>query len=215
GSPTVFRIVVAEDELKLLHAFLRNGGANTVDGVVDSVGAIYADHVGTGASAVDVEAGIRCGANGGRDVASGLRIGEREIDVVAAVDGEIVDAALLDGLRDFGLGGLDRSGFGGHGDCLLDAPELHGGIEFGVFADGECDGRGFEVGEVAGAVDFELVNAGRDTDEAVIARVIGNCGALGAGGFAGECELGAVNGKPLRVHYGARKRGRIDLRGRR
>jgi hypothetical protein len=41
----------------------------------------------------------------GRIVADDLRIGEREVDVVAAVDRQIVDAALADGVG----GGAARS----------------------------------------------------------------------------------------------------------
>src|SRR4029077_9198200 len=54
----IFRVVIAEDELEFLDGFLRNGRADAVDGIVNRVGAIDADHVGAGARAVDVEAAV-------------------------------------------------------------------------------------------------------------------------------------------------------------
>src|SRR5262249_40448965 len=134
GGAAVLRVVVAEDELKFLHAFLRDRGANAVDGVVDGVGAINTDHVAACTRAADAEAGVGSGTDGGRDVAGGLRVSESEVYIVAAVDGEIVDATLLDGLRDFSLGRLDGGSFGRHRDSLLHAAEFEMRVEQSVFA---------------------------------------------------------------------------------
>src|SRR5713226_9374873 len=139
GGAPVFRVVVAQNELKFLHRFLGNSGADAVDGIVDGVGAIDADHVGAGARAVDVEAAIGSGADGGGDVASGLLVDEREIDVAASVNGEVLDAALLDGLGDFCLGSFDGGGFGGDGYRLDYALEIEAGINGGVLSDGHDD----------------------------------------------------------------------------
>ncbi len=97
--------------LKLLYALLREGRANGVDGVVDGVCTVDTDGGSTGACAADAQAAVRSGADGGRHVARGLGIRQREIDITPAVDGEIVDAALPNGLRDVGFGGLEGRRF--------------------------------------------------------------------------------------------------------
>jgi len=53
--------VVAEDQLEFLDSFLGNGGADAVDGVIDGVGAVDADHVGARARTTDAQAAIRAG----------------------------------------------------------------------------------------------------------------------------------------------------------
>src|SRR5262249_46858493 len=115
GGPAVLRVVIAHHHLEFLHCFLRNGGANSVDRVVHGVGAVHADHVGAGAGAADVETAIGGGADGGRNVARGARVGKREILVVAAVDGQVVDLTLVYGVGYFGLGGFDQCGFRNNG----------------------------------------------------------------------------------------------------
>ncbi len=95
---TVLGGVTVGDDLELLHRLLRDGGAHAVDGIVGGIGAIDVDQVGTAALAAHVEAGGGRGAGVGRVIADDLRIGEREIDVVATVDWQIVDAALADGV---------------------------------------------------------------------------------------------------------------------
>jgi hypothetical protein len=105
GGASVFGGVAVGDDLEFLHRFLRDGGAHAVGGIVGGVGAIDVDQVGTGALAAHVEAGSGRGAGVGSVVADDLRIGEREVDVIAAVDGQIVDAALADGVG----GGTARS----------------------------------------------------------------------------------------------------------
>src|SRR5713101_3708692 len=94
----IFGGVTVGDDLELLHRLLRDGGAHAVDGIVGGVGAIDVDQVGTAALAAHIEAGGGRGPGVGRVVADDLRIREREIDVVAAVDWQIVDAALADGV---------------------------------------------------------------------------------------------------------------------
>src|SRR6266853_1404625 len=95
---SVFGGITVGDDLEFLYRFLRDGGAHAVDSVVSGVGAVDVDEVGTAALSADVEAGGGRGAGVGRIIAEDLRIGEREIDVVASVDWQIVDAALADGV---------------------------------------------------------------------------------------------------------------------
>src|SRR5262249_37732533 len=211
GSAAVLRVVVAKDELEFLAAFLRDGGTNAVDGVIDRVGAIDADHVRPGAVAIDVEAGVGSWTDGGGDVAGGLRVGEGEVNVAAAVDGEIVDAALIDGLRDFGLRSLDGSGFGGDGDALLYAAELEARVESGVFTDGERDRGGLEGSEVATTIDRQLVGAGNEADETGAAGVVRDGSALGSAGLAGESDFCATYGEALGIHDSPGKSGGVDL----
>ena len=94
----ILRRVTVGDDLELLHRFLRNGGANAVGGIVGGVGAVHVHQVRTGALAAHVQPGSRRRSNAGSVVAQHLRIGEGEVDVVAAVDRKIVDAALVDGV---------------------------------------------------------------------------------------------------------------------
>src|ERR1017187_2578678 len=120
----VFGGVVVGDDLEFLHGFLRDGGAHAVGGVVGGVGAVDIDQIGTGALAAHVEAGSGRGAKLGSAVALHLRIGQRELDVVAAVDGQIIDAAFADGVgggtarsfHDIGLG-ADLDDFLASGDA--------------------------------------------------------------------------------------------------
>src|SRR5208283_5214344 len=88
------------------------GGAHAVGGIVGGIGTVNIDQVGAGALAAHVKAGSRRRAELGGAVALHLRIGQRELDVIAAVNGQIVNAALADGvgggaarsLHDVGLG---------------------------------------------------------------------------------------------------------------
>ena len=123
GAP-VFRVVVAQDELKFLHAFLGNRGAYAVDGVVHGVRAVNADHGSAGARAADAQSAVGRGTDCGRNVARGLRIRKRKIDVVAAIDRQVVDAALLDSVGDLRLGCLDGSRLRGYGNNLHLAAQL-------------------------------------------------------------------------------------------
>ncbi len=211
GGAAVLRIVITEDELKFLYGFLGNGGADAVDGVVDGVGAVNADHVGTGARAAHIEAAIGSRADGGRDVASGLRVDEREIDVAAAVNGEVLDAALPDGLRDFSLRHLNGGGFGRDHDGFRHAFEVEASIEGGVFADGYDYGVILENAEVGSAVYGHFVSARREADEGVAAVFVGDDAALRSSGGADDRDFSAADRQALRVSDRPGKRRGVDL----
>ncbi len=122
GSASVFGGVVVGDDLKFLHRFLRNRGAHAVDGVVGSVGAIDVDQIRARPLSAHVEAGGRSGAGVGRVVANDLRIGEGEVDVIAAVDRQIIDAALADRVGGRTARGFDEFGLRRDFDDLRGRP---------------------------------------------------------------------------------------------
>jgi hypothetical protein len=97
GSLAVFSGVAVGEDLELLHGVLRNGGANAVDRIVNGVGAIDVDEVAASTLTADIQARGGGGADAGRGIASELRIREGEVDVVASVDGQVVDARLVNG----------------------------------------------------------------------------------------------------------------------
>ncbi len=94
----VFRRVTVGDDLEFLHCLLRNRGANPVGRVVGGVGAIHVDQVGAGPLPAHVQSGSGCRSNAGSVVAQDLGVGEGEVDVVASVDGQIIDTALVNGV---------------------------------------------------------------------------------------------------------------------
>src|SRR5262249_49460844 len=136
GGAAVFRVVVAHHHLEFLHRFLRNGGADSVDRIVHGVGAVHADHVGAGARAADVQTAVGRGSDGRGNVAGSARIGEREIFVVAAVDGQVVNLALIYRVGDFSLGGFDQRGFRNDRGGGSNAAEAELRVELRFLADG-------------------------------------------------------------------------------
>src|SRR5208283_2993880 len=153
----ILRIVVAENHLEFLYRFLRDSRTNAVGGVVSGVGAIDANHVGTRASTTEVQAAVGCGANGGRDVPRGLGVREREIDIVAAVDGQVINLAFLDGLCAFRAGGLNRKGFRAHGHHLGLRTQLQLHVQGGFLADPDLDRRILVRCEICTAFHVEFV----------------------------------------------------------
>ena len=141
-----------------------------------------------------------------------MGIGEREIDVVTAVDGEVVDAALFDGLGGFGFGGLDGIGLGGNGDRLLDAAQSQVWIQGGIFADGQNDGSVLQDGEAGTTVHSHFVLTWRDAREVVAAAVIGDGFAVDARALARKRHFGVSDGATLRVQNCSGKRSGIHLR---
>src|SRR5205823_1213730 len=132
-------------------------------------------------SPTDVQPAVWRGADSGRNVASSLRIGECKVDVIAAVDGQVVDAALRDGIGDLGLGCLDQRSFRRNGHRLLHAFEVQAQIGCCCLADGE-DNRSILINrEVGAAIDGHSVLARRKSDEVVASAVIRDGGTLRAG----------------------------------
>ncbi len=88
GSAAILRRVVVGDDLKFLHRLLRHRRANSVYAVIGRVGAVHVHQIRARPLPADVQsrgwrrAGVR------RVVALHLGIGQREVNVVAAVDGQ-------------------------------------------------------------------------------------------------------------------------------
>src|SRR5260370_32281098 len=91
--------------------------------------AVTADGGSRGGSTADAQAAVRSRDDGRGHITGGLRIRKREIDIAAAVNGEVVDAPLPDGLRDFGFARFNWSGFRGNRHRLLHAFEVQAQIE--------------------------------------------------------------------------------------
>src|SRR5208282_3587266 len=87
GGAAVFGGVIVGDDLELLHRFLRDGGAHSVGGIVGGIGAIDIDQIGASALAAHVQPGGGRSAGVGGAVALHLRIRQRELLIIAAIDG--------------------------------------------------------------------------------------------------------------------------------
>ena len=110
-SPSIFRPIAVGNDLKLLHGFLRNGGSHAIHGIVYCVGSIHIHQVGASSLTADVEPRRGRCANRRRIVAQHLRIGQRKIDVVTAIDWKIVDTALANRICCGGAGSFDQFRF--------------------------------------------------------------------------------------------------------
>ena len=181
GRAPVLRVVIAKDQLEFLNGFLRHSGANAVDRVVHGVGAVHRHAIRASAGATDIEAAIRRGTDRRRDVSSRFRVDEREVDVVAAIDGQTVYAASIDcvgdfTLRRFNVGDLARDRY-----RLPHAAKLQPKIERSVFSHAYRHRVIREQSEVGTAIDGQFVSTRRKAQEAVSAGVVGDCRARGTG----------------------------------
>ncbi len=214
GGAAVFGVVIAEDQLKFLHRFLGYRSADSIDGVVHRIGAVNADHVGARALAADIQAAGGRGADGRSHVTSRLGIRQSEVDVVAAIDGQIIDAAGVYRLRDFSFGGFDRGCFRGDRDALLHAAKFELGVERGILPHCHRDGFVLKGREVGATIDHKPVLTGRQTNKVVATVVIGDGGTLGRSDRVYYRNLGAFHRQALRVDYRPRQRCSVHLCGR-
>ena len=200
GGATIFRGVSIGDDLKFLNCLLRNRGPDAVHGVVDGVGAIYVDQVGAGALSAHVEAGGWGGADRRRVVTGESRISEREIDVVAAIDREIFNALLGDGVGGGCALGFYHLGFGTDGDGFGRAGHGERDGQLGHLTDGDRDILGFYLGETGGLY-HDCIFAGRQVQQAVFAVSVDAGGAFktlglfvrGHGGIGDEAAFGVLH----------------------
>ena len=166
GGAAVLRGISVGNNLKFLHRFLRNRGAHTVGGIIDGVETIHVDQVGAGTLSSEVQAGRGRCADGRRIVAHNLRIRFREINVVAAIDGKIVDAALVNGFRGGGGRRFNQRCFRAHGNRRLSCFEGKGDGKIGDLAYGDGDGFRFGFRE-AGSLDGHGIHARRQREQTV------------------------------------------------
>ena len=188
GAP-ILGVVVAENELKLLYALLREGRANGVDGVVDGIRTVNTDRSPSGSRAANAQSAVRSRTDGRGHVACGLRISEREIDITAPINGEVVDTALRDGLRDIGLTGFDGSSLGRHQYTLLHAFQVQTRIKGCGLADGQHHGRILVDGKIRAAIDGHFVLAGLKSHEIVASAIVRDGSALRTGACIGHGDL--------------------------
>src|SRR6202035_3820769 len=104
----IFRRIAVGDDLKFLHRLLRDRRANAIGRIVDRIGAVNVHQVRTRALAAYVQPGRGSRTDTGSVVAQHLRIRQREVDVVAAVDGEVINGLLFDGIGRRGAAGFDQ-----------------------------------------------------------------------------------------------------------
>ena len=170
-----------------------NRGANGVDGVVDGVCAVNADHRSARARSADAQPAVGSRTDGRRDVTSGLRVGKRKVDVIPAVDGIVGNLALLDGLRNIGFAGFDGSSLGRHQYTLLHAFQVQTRIKGCGLADGQHHGRILVDGKIRAAIHAHFVLAGLKSHEIVASAIIRDGGSLRAGACIGHRDLGALD----------------------
>ena len=124
-----------------------------------------------------VEARGRRRAGVGRVVADDLRIGQREVDVVASVDRKIVDAALADGVGRGSARGLDQFGLRADFDDFFASSDSECDRQLDEAADRDGDAGALDLGE-SGRRDGHGVGAGRKKLRAVSALPVAGGGAL-------------------------------------
>src|SRR5229473_4861600 len=98
GSP-ILRHIIAGNHLELLNGLLGNSGAHAIHRIVYGIGSVNAYLVRTRPLTAKVQAA--CGGSADRRsfIAGSLRVQQRKVDVVAAIDGQVGD-----------LPGVDRRG---------------------------------------------------------------------------------------------------------
>ena len=111
------------------------------------------------------EAGAAVGHDVGRE--------QDEVAPVAAVDGQVGDQLLVDGLGDLGLLGVDERRLAGDDDLGGDGGGGKGGVDGEDLADGEDEVLAIDLAEAA-AADDDLIVAGLEEG--------GGVGAVGVGG---------------------------------
>ena len=120
-SPAILSRVAVGLDLELLHSFLRNRGTDAVGGIVYCVRAVHVHQVGARPLSAHVQSGSGSSSDRRSVVASQARVGESKVNVVAAIDRKIVDAALFDGIGGRTALRLNLFGSGTHRDGFLGA----------------------------------------------------------------------------------------------
>ena len=195
---SIFGGVTVADDLEFLYRLLRDGGADAVGGIVGGVGAIDVDQVGPCALSAHGEAGGGCRACIGGVVADDLRIGQGEIDIVAAVGGQIVDAALADGVSTGSARSLNILGLGVDFHDFLAARDAERDPQLGHPANRDGDSGGLGSGE-ARCIHGDGIRAGGQLTHAVAAEAVAVAGAFQALGHISRGDRGAGHGVALRI----------------
>ena len=136
----------------------------------------------------------------GGAVALHLRIGQRELDVVAAIDRQIVDAALADGVGGGAARGFNVLGFGADFDDFLAARYGERDGQLGHPADGDGDAGGFGPGETR-RFHGNGIRAGSQLTHTVAALAVAAAGALQALGGIARGDRGVGYGVAFWISY--------------
>ena len=200
GGAAIFGGVAVADDLEFLYVFLRNRGAHAIGGVVGSVGAIDVDQVGTGALAAHVEAGGGRGASVGSVVARDLRIGERELNVIAAVDRQIIDAALADRVGGGTARSFDEFGLRADFDDFLAARNGERDRQLNDSANGDGHAVGLSFGK-ARCLDRDGIHARRQLPRTVAALAVAGGGAFQSLGGISNRHGGVGHHAALRIFH--------------
>src|SRR5262249_19854433 len=90
-------------------------------------------------------------------------------------------------------------------------PEFEPGIERGVLSHGYRDRVVLKGPEISATIYYQLVLTGRQSNEVVVAVVIGHGGALGGSDRVCYCDFRAFDGKSLRIAHRSGQRWGIYL----
>ena len=99
--------------------------------------------------------------------------------------------------------GFDRGRFGGDGDGLALCAEIEGDVEDRFRADGKQDLGILKGSKIGAAFDAKLVFAGNEADDRVVAILIDDRRALGAGDGVCQTDFGAGDSESLRIRDGS------------
>jgi len=123
----------------------------------------------------------------GGTVALDLRIRQRELDVIAAVDRQIVDAALADRVGAGAARSFDELGLSADFDDFPASRDDERNGQLGQAADGDGDAGGFGFGE-AGRVHGDGINARSQLTHTVAALAVAAAGAFQQGAQQGLAD---------------------------
>ncbi len=185
-------------DLELLDGLLADAEADAagVDVVLDSVDE---EAVAAAVAAAEADAGLRglghavvgavdqvLGGGGGR--------GEQgEVEVIAAIDGQLRDAGQIDGGRLLGALAVDDGRFGGDFDDLLQPADFEAHGQGEGISDADLDALE-DLRREASGLDADAVAAGRKDGEHELAGFVGFGGALDGAVRVGGHELRAADG---------------------
>ena len=136
----------------------------------------------------------------GGTVALDLRIRQRELDVIAAVDRQIVDATLTDRVGAGAARSFDELRLSADFDDFPASRDDERDGQLGQAADGDGDAGGFGFGE-AGRVHGDGINAGSQLTYAVAALAVATAGAFQAFGDISYGNRGVGHGVALGVFH--------------
>ena len=206
-----FRKVRIRRDLIFLYCFLRNGAPGGIDRVVGEIRAVDLHERRTSALASDVQAGCRGRSDRPPVVAADSRDRQCETSRASFVDGQVLNAGLIDSgryLRSSRLNELDR--FPGHIHDRILRPDLHRDSKLSCLTDRKADRiyrHSFEGRSLGG----NFVFTGGQTKEPVRAVFAARGGALDVSTEVPGSDGGARHDSSVWIHNGTREVGSARL----